>query len=79
MVVDQRVVLHVPSRTLHVLRADASAIWPFLDGSVTLDELARELGDDVPASVEKARATVAGWVDPLLEAGLLEVVTEPPG
>lgn len=77
MVGDQRVVLDVPSRTLHALRPDAAAIWPLLDGSATVDELMDELAEATGGSIGEARMMMDRWIGPLLEAGLLEVVTEP--
>lgn len=74
----QRVVLDVRSRTLHALRADAAAVWPLLDGSATLHELAHELADATMTPVGEARRMLDGWIVPLLEAGLLQVVIEPP-
>lgn len=77
MVGDRRVVLDVTSRTLHALRPDASAIWPLLDGSATMGELVDELAEATASSTEHARLMLDRWIGPLLEAGLLELVTEP--
>ena len=63
------------SARLHLLDAVATAVWTRLDGSVTLDDLARDLSTTFGTEEERVRADVVAFLRRLEREHLLEGVT----
>lgn len=75
--VDGEVVLYDEGTgRIHLLNASAALIWACCDGSVTLDELAGELGQATAADPHQVRADVMALVGRLGRLGLLAGVWE---
>jgi pyrroloquinoline quinone biosynthesis protein D len=65
--------LYVPeSQTAHALNSSAVAIWELCDGTLTIDEIAEELGPRVGRSGAALLPDVILTVTRLSELGLLE-------
>jgi hypothetical protein len=52
-----------------------AAIWSVLEAARTADEIARGLVEEFEVSPEEARSDTARFLDALLEAGMIQVVT----
>lgn len=77
--VDGELVLWDPvSRTVHRLDPVGSLLWPFLDGSATVSDLALDASDVFDVPVERAQEALDVLVEQLSEARLLRVAGEPP-
>jgi hypothetical protein len=73
----ERVLLDTETGKLHLLDRVASVVWPFLDGTATVDELAADVADAFGEPVERVRADLGALVGRLAEEGLLAGTGEP--
>jgi Coenzyme PQQ synthesis protein D (PqqD) len=77
--VDREIVLCDDSRgVLHRLDPTASTLWPYLDGTGTLGEIAAAIADVSQVDGDRALADVLVAARALAEHGLLDGVGEPP-
>lgn len=67
----ERVLYDVDSGRLQRLDPVGTIIWPFLDGSVSIAELADDVADAFSAPAEDVRAGIVDLVRALLDEGLL--------
>ena len=63
---------------IHQLDRIGSIIWPWLDGTATIEELAADLADAFDAPLEEVRADLAALVEELQDKQLLADEDEPP-
>lgn len=66
------VVFHERTGRVRTLNATAGLVWRFLDGTVTVADLAGDLAAELGVDPEQARADLTRLVGTLRRAGLLE-------
>lgn len=67
----ERVLYDVDSGRLQRLDPVGTIIWPFLDGSASIAELAADVAEAFAADVHEVRAGIVSLVTALLDEGLL--------
>ena len=72
------VVVDGDDRRYHVLEGTAGIIWPLLDGTATVEEIAVELSDAFGAPPDVVRADVLEFARQLASAGVLDGVRPEP-
>lgn len=76
--VDGELVLWDPiGRIVHRLDPVGSLLWPFLDGSATVAELAADVSEVWDVSLEQAGSALDALIDQLRDARLLRDAVEP--
>ncbi len=65
------------SGRMHVLNSTGALVWEYLDGEVTLDELAADLADAFAAPIETVRADIVEMTRELGYLGLVAGVSPP--
>ena len=68
---DERVVWDPQANRVYRLDAVAALIWPFLDGSATIGELAADVADVWGTNALQAAAALSSMVDEMDKASLL--------
>ena len=74
----RHVVFDAERRDLFELREDAAALWPALDGSVSIDVLTRDLQVAAGLSPAAASTLLHGLLEPLVATGLVVLVPADP-
>ena len=62
------------SRLVHHLNPTASVVWQLADGEASVDQLAREIAEELSLDLEETRQQVAGLVAELDALGLVDDV-----
>jgi PqqD family protein of HPr-rel-A system len=60
------------SRLVHHLNPTASVVWQLADGEASVDQLAREIAEELSLDLAETRQQVAGLVSELDALGLVE-------
>lgn len=73
---DEQLIWDPNTDRVHRLDAVAALIWPFLDGTATLGELAADVADVWGISAEQAQEALSSMID-LLESAFLLASEDP--